>query len=189
MNECWIFLPGGETRWAAAWRSAEPASVFMCISSLFKSRPTKFSKELFSEDNVLRRLCTLDGRCCFLALPCRLSCIAAVYAALHGVFREAVEFERGSCAISRLSDDLSSLAILADRSCPALAWARESWRLGQLLPHVESESLSESSHRFGYFSLIDCVFSFAWEGLSSITLVSVLAVPLASMVRTTDVRT
>lgn len=57
-----------------------------------------------------------------------------------------------------------------------------------MLADTVSESLSESSHRLGYLSLIDCVSFLGWVGLSSITLVSVLAVPLASMVRTTDVR-
>jgi hypothetical protein len=100
-----------------------------------------------------------------------------------------VEFERGSCTISRQSDEVSSLATLADRSWPPVAWARESWRLGHWLLEVVSESLSESSsHRLGYFSFADRVSFPSEMGLSSMSLVSVLAVPLASMVRTTDVR-
>ena len=162
-----------------AFLSAVPASL-IAMSSFALALPSENDRSVhdrFNEVIVFRLLCELG----FLALPCRLSCNAAAKFDFDGVDRiDAEEFERGRCRPWRFSSGGSRRAIFVclsdvrevEKEFVAFSGNRE------LLS--ESESESESSYKFGYRHLSDLV------GLGSTTLVSALALPLLSTVRTTE---
>lgn len=115
-------------------------------------------------------------------LPPRRSCAAAAMAALEGAtFIDADDEERGIFRPSRFSIGGSSLAAFGLLSSP-LVKLNEALRLGDLSSSSDSSSLESLSKRPGYLSRIDLV------GLGSDGKVSVLAVPVSSMVSMTDLR-